>query len=308
MSSYKRRLGLVVVAVVLATVVAGCADDVDDTATGAAADVTEERSADDLATRVHSGRNLAAASAPQSAGGSDAMADEGGGVGTTITEAPAVGPSVIKTADVTVEVDRYSLADAVRGTISAAGRFGGFVFSTAMQDAKQGTATVIVRVPAENFERALAELEGLGKVESEVVSGRDVGQEFVDLEARIRNLESQEAVLLRLMERSQTVGDTIRVQRELQGVQLEIERLTGRVRYLREQTDMSTISMSFFESGVVPGDDVPGMLEKAWERAVSLALGVVAALIVATGVLIPLMLLAAVAYLLFRALRPRFTS
>lgn len=239
-------------------------------------------------------------------------ASGGGGTSTAVADAfgevPAVGPRVIKTATVELEVARDELEQATRDSIAIAGRFGGFVLSTDSHSDRSATSTVVLRIPADSFERALADLEGLGDVKGEQISGQDVGQEFVDMEARVRNLEAQETVLLRLMDRAASVSDTIRVQRELQGVQMEIERLTGRLRYLEDQTDLGTISLSLVEVGA-PGHKPPsGVLAKAWSRAVDVALAVVAAVIVGVGFLVPISVLAAAGYLVMRALRPRLSS
>jgi hypothetical protein len=103
------------------------------------------------------------------------------------------------------------------------------------------------------------------------------------------------------------VSDSIRVQRELGGVQLDIERLTGRLRYLEDQAEMSTISISFLEVGAAPGKPKLGVLQRAWERALNLSLAVVSAVIVGTGFVVPVGLLLALAYLLLRAFRPRLS-
>ena len=230
------------------------------------------------------------------------------GVAGVFDETPAVGPRVIKTASVELEVGRDELAEATRDSIAIAGRFGGFVLSTDSRNDRSASSTVVLRIPADSFERALADLEALGEVKAEQISGEDVGQEFVDMEARVRNLEAQETVLLRLMDRAASVSDTIRVQRELQGVQMEIERLTGRLRYLEDQTDLGTITLSLVEAGA-PGHKPPtGVLSKAWSRAVDVALAVVAAVIVGVGFLVPVTILAAAGYVLLRAVRPRLSS
>ena len=163
-----------------------------------------------------------------------------------------------------------------------------------------------MRVPADGFGRTLAQLEDLGDVQQEHVSGRDVTQEFVDLQARLRNFAAQEAVLLRLMDHSVSVADTIRVQSHLQGVQLEIERLRGRIRFLEDQTDMSTITLTFAEAGA-PGPRT-GTIEKAWERAVDAAFAVVSAVIVGAGFLIPIALMIVVGLLVAGWVRPRLGS
>jgi hypothetical protein len=219
---------------------------------------------------------------------------------------PAVGPSVIKTADVSIRLEADGLTEAMRRTVSIAEAAGGFVVTTSVQDDRRGLASVTLRVPADTFGRTLAQLEDLGDVQQEHVSGRDVTQEFVDLQARLRNFAAQEAVLLRLMERSVSVADTIRVQSHLQGVQLEIERLRGRIRFLEDQTDMSTITLEFAEAGA-PAPRT-GTIEKAWERAVDAAFAVMSAVIVGAGFLIPIALMIGIGFLVAGWLRPRLGS
>jgi hypothetical protein len=114
-------------------------------------------------------------------------------------------------------------------------------------------------------------------------------------------------VLLRLMDKANTVTDTIRVQGELQGVQLEIERLTGQLRYLEDQTSLGTLTVSLAEAGAATPRPA-GALQRAWEQALENSLGVVAAVIVGAGVVIPIAFLVLIALLIIRQLRPRFTS
>lgn len=224
----------------------------------------------------------------------------------TAARLPKFGPSVIKTASIDIGLPKDEITDAMNEAISIAGSHGGFVLSSSSgQGDTRGTLTM--RIPSQRFEAALAELEGLGKVRSERISGQDVGQDFVDLEARLRNWESQEAVLLRLMDRAASVQDTIRVQSELSRVQLEIEQIRGRLRFLRDQTSYGTITASF---GPVapPKPSTPGRFARAWERAVDLMQGFVEGVIVASGVVLPLAFLAFLVYLVFRALRPRLSA
>ena len=250
----------------------------------------------------------------QGAPGEPAAADQtssagGGGGGTTsdtggtAARLPSMGPSVIKTASIDLAVPDEQLTDGINDAIAIAGRFGGFVLSSHMGRSDKG-GILTMRVPAERFEAALTELEALGKVRSEKIAGEDVGQEFVDLEARLRNWESQEAVLLKLMDNATSVTDTIRVQSELSRVQLEIEQIRGRLRFLRDQTTYGTITAAFVPASA-PAPSTPGRFARAWERALDLMQGFVEGTIVATGVLIPMALIALVLYAIFRQVRPR---
>jgi Domain of unknown function (DUF4349) len=219
---------------------------------------------------------------------------------------PTMGPRVIKTARLSVEVGPDGLPDAVQDVVGIAEGAGGFVLSTELSGERSGTGTIVLRVPSEEFEAALAAIGDLGDVARRTVSGEDVSEEFVDLEARLRNFEAQEAVLLRLMDRATTIGETIRVQRELTGTQLEIERIRGRLRFLEDRTSLGTITVGMREAGAVVASRTT--LEKAFERAGEAALTVVSMLIVALGFAIPITALGLIGIVAFKVLRPRFTS
>jgi hypothetical protein len=220
---------------------------------------------------------------------------------------PDLGLSVIKTATVTLEVEDDQLQPTLQNATSSAEKYGGFVVSTSVShDEDDPTGSIVVRVPAERFGDALADLESLGNVASESVSGQDVTQEFIDLQARLRNYVSQETVLLRLMDSAQSVSDTIRVQNELQRVQLEIERLRGRITYLEDQTAMSTIELRVAEEGAVGAP--PGDFEKAWERAKDGLVAVIAGLIASLGVILPIGVLTLLVIYAFLRIKPKLGS
>lgn len=226
-------------------------------------------------------------------------------IGGAAARLPRVGPSVIKTATVRIGVAEKKLSGVTNEAISVAGRYGGFVLTSHLKRGGEG-GTLTMRIPAERFEVALADLEGLGTVQSETISGEDVGQQFVDLEARLRNWEAQEAVLLRLMDRAESVTDTIKVQSELSRIQLEIEQIRGRLRFLRDQTSLGTITATF--APLTPKPDAPNRFAKAWSRAVELMQSFVSGLIVTTGVLVPLAVIALIGYVIFRGVKPRFSG
>ena len=241
-------------------------------------------------------------SAGGGAEGAFALSEDQGQVGTA-ADLPSIGPSVIKTGSVTVKVEEGAFKDSLQQVIATARTAGGFVLSTDVggDDARSGT--LVIRVPSARFEQVLSEVEDLGELAGESISGQDVSQEFIDLEARSRNLRAQEAVLLRLMDRAVSVADTIRVQGELQGVQLEIERIRGQLRYLEDQTSLGTLTVSLQEKGAAPVR--AGIIERALEQALGAALGVVAAVIVGAGAVLPVAILVAIVLLIVRQVRPR---
>ena len=225
---------------------------------------------------------------------------EAGDLGFTAAppDLPSVGPAIIKTAQVSLEVPDGDFHTSLQEITATADRFGGFVLSTTTAGEESLTGTIVLRVPSDDFEAALAAVEDQGKIQTEEVSGRDVTQEFVDLEARLRNLQAQESVLLRLMDRAKSISASIRVQKALTPVQLDIERIQGRLNFLEDRTAMSTISATLTEHGAPSAR--PGLMGKAWDNAVDVTEAIVYALVVSLGFIVPMGVLAGLVYLAVR--------
>jgi hypothetical protein len=217
-------------------------------------------------------------------------------------------PKVIKEGQVELRVERDTFGASVDEVMLLARRFGGSVQSTAIDDSGEGRGTVIVRVPSDRFEETLTELRDIGRIESQYVDTQDVTDEFVDLEARIRNARTAEHVLLNLMDEASTIADTIRVQNQLERVQENIERMRGRLRVLEDQTSFSTLAVDVIEEGAPKEEDPEkaGTLIKAWRDAVDGFMGVISGVIVASGVVLPVAIMALIVALLVRRFRPRF--
>lgn len=266
---------------------------------GGAGGGTTESQSDDLATEL----------SPADGASLDETDEATGSLGTRKMSAVLgrVGPSIIKTGDLQLKVPRDDLQDAIQDSIAIAGRHGGFVLSTTSELGRFAGGTVTIRVPSTRFERAMADLESLGKLQNQQVAGEDVGQEFVDLEARLRNWRTQEAVLLRLMDRATSVQDTIRVQSELSSVQLEIERIRGRLNFLEDQTSFATITASF-TTGAVPAPNTPNKFLRAWRQAVDIMLAIATGFVTSLGIVLPLAVVGLLIWLALRQLRPRLSS
>jgi anti-sigma factor RsiW len=147
---------------------------------------------------------------------------------------------VIRTGQMAIEVERYDAA-ASRLFAIAEGA-GGFVADSSFSE-EDGVprGTFVLRVPAARFSEVVAQVEKLGTVQRRQISGQDVTEEFIDLEARVRNLTRQEARLLALMDRATKIPDLLVIEGEVARVRGEIERLTGRLRFLANKVDLATV-------------------------------------------------------------------
>lgn len=136
----------------------------------------------------------------------------------------------------------------VRETVSAIIKYaedkGGFVVNSNIS--KEGLAPyaeLTVRVPAKGFDIGLGEVKQMGEVKSEIVNGQDVTEEYVDLQARVKNLRASESQFLQIMTRAVKIEDVLAVQRELTNVRAQIESLAGRIKYLEQSAGMSALTV-----------------------------------------------------------------
>lgn len=198
------------------------------------------------------------------------------------------GPSVIKYGDLGVVVEVGGFGAALEEANAVAARYGGFVLSTSVTGGERKSGYISIRVRAADFDRAMGDLRDLGEVESESVSGQDVGLQVVDLRARLDAWEAQRDVLLKLLDEARTVSDILKVQVELQNVQTNIEQLTAELTYLEDQVSLSTISVYLREPGATDEIDEGPRFGDAWRQMVEAFLTITFAMIVGLGYVVPI--------------------
>ncbi|MDX6382550.1 MAG: hypothetical protein QOK48_123 [Blastocatellia bacterium] len=162
----------------------------------------------------------------------------------------AIERKIIRNANLTIEVP--SPADSQSKISSIAESHQGFVVTSeatqrATDDASKPAITVnlVVRVPAAQFNQTMEEIRAVGaRIIQEKITGQDVTEEFMDLEAQIKNQKALEAQFLEIMKRAVKVEEALNVQTELANVRTTIEKLEGRRRFLENQTSLSTITVA----------------------------------------------------------------
>jgi hypothetical protein len=250
-----------------------------------------------------------APAATEASGGQDRAFDAELGPSTS-SALPPLGPRVIQTASVSLRVRRDRFEDAVNEARTVAAGLGGFVVSSTASQEGRGRlvrGSLVVRVPARHYARAMSSLARLGRVEAREESSADVSQEFVDLEARARHLEAVERQFLALLDRAESVSATLAVQARLNETQLELERVRGRLRFLEDQTGFATISLSIREHvppAARPGDRGWGIVD-AWRDGARAFVHVAGRAFVVAASAAPLIILAALGLLAVRLVRRR---
>jgi hypothetical protein len=131
------------------------------------------------------------------------------------------------------------------------------------------TAFLELRVPQNKLESTLDALTQLGTVENRMITAEDVSDQLVDTQARLRNLRKSEEMVLKIMERSGSVGEVLQVSNELSNIRESIERLDAQLRNLQNQVAYSMITLNL-EEAVSASKPQPGLglqVGESWGKA-----------------------------------------
>jgi hypothetical protein len=137
--------------------------------------------------------------------------------------------------------------DAVRGITTVASTYKGFVDSSNIYEISEGVkqGSVTIRVPGDSFAAAIEDLKKLAvKVRNENSNSQDVTAQFVDLEARLKNMKAEELQYQEIMKRAVKIEDILNVSQRLYIVRGQIEETQGQMNYLSRQIEMSSITIS----------------------------------------------------------------
>jgi hypothetical protein len=227
-----------------------------------------------------------------------------------ITRADVTAAMLIRTANASIEVD--SLEPAVARVRELAARIGGYVANTGMQTGpgQLRSATLELKIPAPRFEEVFLGLTPIGRLESVNVAAQDVGEEYVDVTARVENARRLERRLIELLaSRTGKLKDVLDVEQALARVREEIERYEGRLRYLRAHAATSTLTVYVHEPVPVVGSAGTSVMGEAFKQSWRNFVALLALLVQALGVVIPLGVLALTTWLVVRRWRgPRAST
>ena len=149
---------------------------------------------------------------------------------------------VISSAFITIELE--GVPEATTQVRVIAESLGGFVEQLSSSGGSQRQrATMTIRVPQDQFSRALERIEALGTVQSRDIGSEDVSERFIDLEARLKSVLEEEQSLLSLLEKAGVVSEILAIERELFRVRSEIERFQGQLNFLERRVDLATITV-----------------------------------------------------------------
>ncbi|MBI4591894.1 DUF4349 domain-containing protein [Candidatus Uhrbacteria bacterium] len=214
--------------------------------------------------------------------------------------AAEIDEKIIKTGSLDLVVDKaqQSLSDIETITNQA----GGYVETSTLQEHEDGTTSgyVTMRVPADQFDATMAGVKELALVvERETSSAEDVTEQYIDLAARLKNAQAQEARYVEILDVANTVEEILQIEEALGNIRGYIESLQGQLNYLDSLTGFSTITISLSEEPVItvggkefrPGTNVKEAAQAVVAISQALVVAVIWIVIVGVGVGVPVVLI-----------------
>lgn len=204
---------------------------------------------------------------------------------------PLVGRSLVRTAELTVQVpDVRVAADRAGALVRGAG--GAVVGEETGEDG----STVELRVPPARLDDVLGRLARLGQERARRVGTEDVTEQVVDLDSRLATQRASVARVRALLDRASGLGDVVKIEGELAKREAELESLDARARSLGARVDLASVVLRL-EGGDGPAAAPAGFgsgLDAGW-TAFRTSARVLAAVAGALLPFLPLLLLAGAA-------------
>jgi hypothetical protein len=129
--------------------------------------------------------------------------------------------------------------------VAIANSYGGYVQSL-------NNKTTIIRIKSEHLNNAIADISKTGTVKSKIISGNDVTEQYYDLQIRLDNAYNARKRYTELFAKAETVESTLKIEKELERLNGEIDLLEGKIKRIDHLAEFSTITVHISEK-VKPG-------------------------------------------------------
>jgi hypothetical protein len=233
--------------------------------------------------------SLQAAAAPGSVAKGAGAANSYSNATSSITSTASAGSQmIITTGTVSLVVDKRSLGHVVAELQRVATSLGGYVSTSNVALAGSGRGgTVVLGIPAGEFQKAVSETESLGSLKHLSTTATDVTGQVADLGAQVSALEAARTQLEALFARAGTISALLSVQNEITSVQSQIQQLQAQQRVLANEISFSSLTVSLaMPMPSATHVSAPSRVSKAWHQAVSHVEGGLSSLLADSGIVL----------------------
>ncbi|MGF1603124.1 MAG: DUF4349 domain-containing protein [Thermosynechococcaceae cyanobacterium] len=185
--------------------------------------------------------------------------------------APRKQPQLIKTAEMVIQVE--AVTDAIKSVSTVVREQQGDILG--LQDrlpkdfSEQQTASMELRIPQAKLDATLDRLSQIGTVKSRSIQAQDVSNQLVDSQARLKNLRQSETQVLKILERTGSIADVLKVSQELSNIRASIEQIDAQLQQLKNQVAYSTVRLTLEDAIASPNRQPPlgETLGESWVHA-----------------------------------------
>ncbi|MFF2813673.1 DUF4349 domain-containing protein [Streptomyces sp. NPDC058000] len=240
--------------------------------------------------------------------GSAARGPDGGA--RTGTPLKATQSQIIRTATLTVQTgDVAGALTRARGAVEDAGGYPADETTDRDPDGRD-RSKLVLRVPPDHYDALLTRLSGLGKVLSRDVSAKDVTDQVVDVDSRVKSQRASVERIRALMDRASSISDITALESELSTREANLESLEAQLKSLKDRTGTATVTLLLRQPGASQdprpddGTSFGDALSDAWHAFTAAVRWVLVALAAA----LPFAAAAAALYAVGRAIRGRLAG
>lgn len=142
-----------------------------------------------------------------------------------------------------------------KSILSYVNRNGGFIQNdNASKSYDRQSRNLIIRVPTNNFQKTIDSITKIvDYFDVKRISSKDVTEEFIDIEARLKAKIELEKRYLELLSKAKNVKEMLEIERELSSIREEIEAKQGRLKYLNNKVSLSTLNVEFYKTSSETG-------------------------------------------------------
>lgn len=188
------------------------------------------------------------------------------------TPAPqSIDRKIIKEGWLSYEVE--SLKESKQRVVLLVNKYGGYIASDSEHRSGYRTSNSLkIKIPSKSFDSLIGDLSSDAKyMESKSISQRDVTEEYLDVESRLKNKKALEARFLEILQKANSVEEILSVEKEIGKIREEIDSTEGRLNYLKHMVSFSTIDLTIYQVEHIDGggdNKVIESLKSGWDSLI----------------------------------------
>lgn len=219
---------------------------------------------------------------------------------------------VIYNADMTITVQK--LQQAQKNIQSQINKTDGYIVKSSVSNTEDSNKQkrITARIPQSQFNNFLDKLKKIAdQVKQRNVNGRDVTKQYVNLESRLKAKKDVKKRLNTFLKQAKDTENLLDISNKLGDIQEDIEKIKGQMNYLKNHSALSTVTITIIEENIEVGGVKQQNDLNTWEKTkqafvhstnviITFFSGVVIFLMGYSPILIPLIIIAAVIYVIYR--------